>query len=151
MQLKKVVLLKKSKVSITKSQKNDLFRTKWAFFQGNLNLKRYPYSTNFSVSTQIREKFPYLDSPLYLLFDFEPSKIAGTGSETTGVAIFDHLEMNAKIGIGNRALKPTLGLIDPAHLQYVPNQVTAFTGFDVLCHALERRGSLSYKSFFIFL
>jgi len=62
---------------------------------------------------------------------------AGTGSETTGVAIFDHLEMNAKIGIGNRALKPTLGLIDPAHLQFVPNQVTAFTGFDVLCHALE--------------
>ena len=66
------------------------------------------------------------------------------------MAIFDHLEMNAKIGIGNRALKPTLGLIDPAHLQYVPNQVTAFTGFDVLCHALERRGSMSYKSVFSF-
>ena len=29
---------------------------------------------------------------------------AGTGSETTGVAIFDHLEMNAKIGIGNRTV-----------------------------------------------
>ena len=33
---------------------------------------------------------------------------AGTGSETTGVAIFDHLEMNAKIGIGNRHERTTL-------------------------------------------
>ena len=62
---------------------------------------------------------------------------AGTGSETTGVAIFDHIPLQAKVGIGNRALKPTLGLIDPEHLRHVPNQVTSFTGFDVLCHALE--------------
>ena len=62
---------------------------------------------------------------------------AGTGSETTGVAIFDHIPLQAKTGIGNRALKPTLGLIDPEHLRHVPNQVTSFTGFDVLCHALE--------------
>ena len=48
---------------------------------------------------------------------------AGTGSETTGVAIFDHIPMQAKIGIGNRALKPRLGLIDPLHLRHAPKLV----------------------------
>ncbi|PYQ80812.1 MAG: hypothetical protein DMG03_21725 [Acidobacteria bacterium] len=38
---------------------------------------------------------------------------AGTGSETTGVSIFDLTKMHAKTGIANRRLKPTLGYLDP--------------------------------------
>lgn len=37
---------------------------------------------------------------------------AGTGSETTGVAIFDQLSEKAKTGIAHRYLKPTLGIVD---------------------------------------
>ena len=38
---------------------------------------------------------------------------AGTGSETTGVSIFDLTKMHAKTGIASRRLKPTLGMLDP--------------------------------------
>lgn len=62
---------------------------------------------------------------------------AGTGSETTGVSIFDHTPTGAKTGIRDRKLRPVLGIIDPDHTQYCGPALTAFTGLDVLCHALE--------------
>src|SRR3954465_12883130 len=37
----------------------------------------------------------------------------GTGSEATGIAIFDLLALKAKTGIQSRRLKPTTGLVDP--------------------------------------
>jgi hydroxyacid-oxoacid transhydrogenase len=62
---------------------------------------------------------------------------SGTGSETTGVAIFDFLEMRAKTGIAHRALRPAMGLVDPDHTRTLPQMVVACSGFDVLCHGLE--------------
>lgn len=69
---------------------------------------------------------------------------AGTGSETTGTAIFDYKSMKIKTGIASRALRPTLGLIDPAHVMHMPKNIAAFSGFDVLCHALESYTALPY-------
>ena len=62
---------------------------------------------------------------------------AGTGSETTGVAIFDLTRMHAKTGIANRRLKPTLGYLDPENTKTMPPQVAAATGLDILSHAVE--------------
>ncbi len=69
---------------------------------------------------------------------------AGTGSETTGVAIFDLLSMRAKTGIAHRHLKPALGLVDPENTRTLPRMVAAATGFDVLVHALESYTTLPY-------
>ncbi len=69
---------------------------------------------------------------------------AGTGSETTGVAIFDFLEMHAKTGIAHRALRPVMGIIDPDNTRTLPKMVAACTGLDVLSHALESLTALPY-------
>jgi hydroxyacid-oxoacid transhydrogenase len=62
---------------------------------------------------------------------------AGTGSETTGVSIFDFTPLHAKTGIAHRRLKPTLGFLDPDNTRSMPPQVAASTGLDVVSHAVE--------------
>jgi len=69
---------------------------------------------------------------------------AGTGSETTGVAIFDFLEMHAKTGIAHRALRPVMGIVDPDNTRTLPRMVAACTSLDVLSHALESLTALPY-------
>ena len=69
---------------------------------------------------------------------------AGTGSETTGVAIFDLSRMHAKTGIASRLMKPMLGLLDPENTRSLPPQVAASTGLDVLSHALESYTALRF-------
>ncbi|MGE3958793.1 MAG: hydroxyacid-oxoacid transhydrogenase [Vicinamibacterales bacterium] len=71
---------------------------------------------------------------------------AGTGSETTGVSIFDLTEMHAKTGIASRRLKPTLGLLDPENTRSMPPQVAASTGLDILSHAIESFTAVPYSA-----
>ena len=71
---------------------------------------------------------------------------AGTGSETTGVSIFDLTEMHAKTGIASRRLKPTLGVLDPENTRTLPPQVAASSGLDVLSHAVESFTAIPYTS-----
>ena len=69
---------------------------------------------------------------------------AGTGSETTGVTIFDLKRLHAKTGIANRRLKPTLGYLDPENTRTMPPQVAASTGLDILSHAIESFTAMPY-------
>lgn len=70
---------------------------------------------------------------------------AGTGSETTGVAIFDLTEMHVKTGIAHRALRPLLGIVDPVNTRDLPRMVAACSGLDVLSHAIESLTALPYN------
>ncbi|KAF1969336.1 putative Fe-containing alcohol dehydrogenase [Bimuria novae-zelandiae CBS 107.79] len=69
---------------------------------------------------------------------------AGTGSETTGTAIFDLVSKRAKTGIAHRNLKPTLGIVDPLNTRTMPSAVHASSGLDVLCHSLESWTAIPY-------
>ena len=70
---------------------------------------------------------------------------SGTGSETTGVSIFDLLEMKAKTGLAHRALRPTMGVVDAENSRTLPGMVAACSGFDVLCHGLESYTALPFS------
>ena len=70
---------------------------------------------------------------------------AGTGSETTGVAIFDLVEKHVKTGIAHRFLRPAMGIVDPNNTRNLPRMVAACTGFDVLVHAVESYTALPYN------
>jgi hydroxyacid-oxoacid transhydrogenase len=69
---------------------------------------------------------------------------AGTGSETTGVVVFDLLELRAKTAIRQRAVRPALGIVDPLNTRTLPPMAAACSGLDVLCHALESLTALPY-------
>lgn len=69
---------------------------------------------------------------------------SGTGSECTGIAVFDLLAMRAKTGIAHRELRPTRAVIDPTTTYTLPANVVAASGFDVLSHALESFTAIPY-------
>ncbi len=69
---------------------------------------------------------------------------AGTGSETTGVSIFDIRSLGAKTGIAHRSLRPVLGIIDPNNTRTLPPMVAACSGLDVLSHAIESYTAIPY-------
>lgn len=103
-------------------------------------------------STHPAEFFTYVNAPIGLGKPVPaPLKpliaiptTAGTGSETTGVAIFDYTERHAKTGIAHRYLKPTLGIVDPDNTRTQPPAVAASCGLDVLSHALESYTALPF-------
>lgn len=70
---------------------------------------------------------------------------AGTGSETTGTAIFDLADIKAKVGVSSRALRPLLGIVDPNNSESMPSSVKASSGLDVLCHSMESYTAIPYN------
>lgn len=70
----------------------------------------------------------------------------GTGSECTGIAIFDDTRQKVKTGVASRLLRPTRAIVDPNATQTLPRSVVAASGFDVMSHALESYTARSFGS-----
>lgn len=72
---------------------------------------------------------------------------AGTGSEATFTAVFIRKDERKKGGINSKYLYPEIAILDPLLTLTVPPNITASTGLDALCHAIE--SFLSQKATFI--
>lgn len=72
---------------------------------------------------------------------------AGTGSESTAMCVLDVLSLRVKTGISHWRLRPTLAVVDPLLTMTLPPEVTAASGMDIVCHALESYTARWYTSF----
>lgn len=62
---------------------------------------------------------------------------AGTGSETTVVAVITDLDKHEKFVISNAKLVPQIAVLDPELMVGLPPHITSITGMDALTHAVE--------------
>ena len=62
---------------------------------------------------------------------------AGTGSECTPVAVIRHPEKDVKLEYINPFMMPDAAVLDARMTQSLPPRITAATGLDALCHAIE--------------
>jgi hydroxyacid-oxoacid transhydrogenase len=82
--------------------------------------------------------------PLLPLFGVPTT--GGTGAEATTVAIIDLPDHHVKTGISHAHMRPLLGIVDPDLTLTAPPAVTAATGLDVLCHAIESYTAVAYDA-----
>lgn len=70
---------------------------------------------------------------------------SGTGSEVTAFSVIK-IE-NEKLVLVDKWMLPDIAILDPMFVKSVPNFITADTGMDVLCHALEAYVSTNASDF----
>lgn len=68
---------------------------------------------------------------------------SGTGSEVTPFTIITDERTGTKYAITDYALTPDMAIVDPEFVMNMPKSLTAFSGVDVMVHAIE-----SYTSIF---
>ena len=71
---------------------------------------------------------------------------AGTGSETTIAAVITDSKTHHKASINDISLMPKYAVLDPKLTIGLPPQVSATTGMDALCHAVEAYTNNTYNS-----
>ncbi len=72
---------------------------------------------------------------------------SGTGSEVTSYAVISDRKQNVKIPLSHRSMIPEAAILDPAFTKTLPKHMIAFTGMDVLTHAIEAFASPQASDF----
>ena len=67
---------------------------------------------------------------------------AGTGSEVTYIAVIKDYQKGRKLLFGDYNILPNVAILDPKMTEGLPPRLTASTGMDAMCHAIEALHSL---------
>lgn len=62
---------------------------------------------------------------------------SGTGAEASWAIVLSDTKDNRKLGLGTPEVMPDVAILDPVMVMGMPPQVTADTGMDVICQAIE--------------
>lgn len=92
-----------------------------------LTLNQTDISSLLGFQTVGRPMIPHISIPT----------TAGTGSEVTFVAVFKNENLGRKILITDDHLHPQTAILDPGLTLALPPAITAATGMDAACHAIE--------------
>lgn len=71
---------------------------------------------------------------------------AGTGSETTLAAVITDSVTHRKASVNDPAILPRYAVLDPELTVGLPPHITAITGLDALCHAVEAYTNRRYNT-----
>lgn len=71
---------------------------------------------------------------------------AGTGSETTIAAVITEAKTHHKASINDPSILPKYAVLDPELTKGLPPFITATTGLDALCHAVEAYTNHTYNT-----
>lgn len=72
---------------------------------------------------------------------------AGTGSEATAVAVIKNPELHIKMEYISQQVMPDTAILDPRLTETLPPRITASTGMDTLCHAIESYSCMQKNPF----
>jgi len=72
---------------------------------------------------------------------------SGTGAEATWAVVLTDTEEERKLALGSPINTPDIAIVDPALVMELPAPLTASTGMDALCHAIEGFTSIWHNDF----
>ncbi|RLC77425.1 MAG: NAD-dependent alcohol dehydrogenase [Chloroflexi bacterium] len=72
---------------------------------------------------------------------------SGTGAETTWAVVLTDREEGRKLALGSPLNTPDIAIVDPELVMKLPPPLTASTGMDALCHAIEGFTSIWHNDF----
>ncbi len=99
---------------------------------------------NYSVKDYLDNKIKIIKDPCFFI---AIPTTAGTGSEVTKNAVLTYTEKDIKISLRSEKLIPSISILDPELTLTMPETVTAYTGMDALCHAVESFFSINANPF----
>ncbi|MBN9897866.1 iron-containing alcohol dehydrogenase [Bacillus thuringiensis] len=92
------------------------------------------YTNGGEVEDYVQKDIEIENNPLPLI---AIPTTSGTGSEVTSVAVITNKKTDVKMMMKHLSFIPKVAIIDPVLTSSLPPEITAATGIDALCHAIE--------------